>query len=79
MISDELFVILIGIVSILVLSKENRYIIYKNLLSICYKLSKIYLLTVILSVLLFICNVYDIQEMTYIASILFVVLIITYL
>jgi hypothetical protein len=71
----EIYFLLIITLLILWISRENLYVICRHLLFICYELTRIYVVTVLLTTVLIICGVDDVDEIKYSASILFVLLL----
>lgn len=70
----ELYLLAITLL-LLWISTDNIYIVCRRLLFICYELTRIYVVTVLLSILLIICGVHDVEEIKYAASILFALLL----
>ncbi len=60
---------------ILWISTDNLYVVCRHILFICYELTRIYVVTVLLTTVLIICGVDDVDEIKYIASILFALLL----
>lgn len=70
----ELYLLAITLL-LLWISTDNMYIVCRRILSICYELTRIYVVTVLLTVVFIICGVEDVDEIKYIASILFALLL----
>lgn len=72
----ELYFLFAIVLLLFFISTNNWYRVCRQLLFICYELSRIYVVTVLLTVVLIICGVHDVEEIKYAASILFVLLIV---
>lgn len=72
----ELYFLFAIILLLFFISTNNWYSMCRHLLFICYELTRIYVVTVLLTIILVICGVHDVEEIKYAASILFVLLIV---